>query len=218
MGSDPTLFEKVLHNIHMARQSRVDVGDVVYHAINRSNNRVPIFKTDSDYQNFEYLLSEIHKEHGMRILAYTIMPNHWHLLLYPRKDGDMSKALQWLGTTHACRFRTRSQTIGHGHLYQGRYKSFVVGTDNHLLTVLKYIERNPVRAKLAKKAQDWKWGSAYRRVHGTGKQKELLSELPVELPENYLDWVNYAEPAEELKNLRASVNTGQQYIASNLEY
>jgi putative transposase len=195
----------------MARAPRIDVGDVVYHVINRSNGRVRIFHNDSDYQDFEYLLSEMRETFDMRILAYIIMPNHWHLLLYPRKDGDMSKALQWLGTSHARRHHTRKETVGNGHLYQGRYKSFLVQEDFHFLTVLKYIERNAVRAKLVSKAEDWKWGSAHRRINGTAKQKVLLDGLPVDLPKGYRRWVNTAEPSEELDEVRYSVKKGASY-------
>jgi len=182
----------------MARAPRVDVGDCVYHVLNRSNGRVRIFETDEEYADFEYLLNEIRETYEMRILAYTIMPNHWHLLLHPRNDGDMGKALHWLTTSHVRRHHTRKETIGHGHLYQGTYKSFLAETDQHLLTVLKYIERNPVRAKLVKQPEEWKWGSAYRRLRGTAEQRLLLSESPVHLPHNYRTWINEPEPSETL--------------------
>jgi len=92
---------------------------------------------------------------GIEILAYVLMPNHWHLLLKPKEDGDLGRSLQWLGTTHTRRFHTRTSTVGSGHLYQGRYKSFLVESDKHLLTILKYIERNPARAKLVKQTENW---------------------------------------------------------------
>ncbi len=195
----------------MARQARIDLGNYVYHVINRSNGRVKIFHSKTDYQDFEYLLNEIRETYDIRILAYVIMPNHWHLLLYPINDGSMSKALHWLGTSHARRHHTRKETIGGGRLYQGRYKSFLVQEDVHLLTVLKYIERNPVRAKLTTKPETWKWGSAYRRIHGTVIEKKLLAELPVEMPSNYHRWINTPEPSEELKKVRNSVNKGVAY-------
>ena len=179
----------------MGRAPRIDVGDVVYHVINRANARARIFHDATDYQDFEYLLSEMKETFDMRILAYVIMPNHWHLLLHPMNDGDMSKALHWLGTSHVRRHHTRKETIGNGHLYQGRYKSFPVQEDLHFLTVLKYIERNPVRAKLVSKAEDWKWGSAHRRINGTERQRSLLAELPVDLPRGYKQWINTAEPS-----------------------
>lgn len=195
----------------MARQPRTDVGDCVYHVINRANNKACIFSSEKDYLDFEYLLHEMRETFDMRILAYVIMPNHWHLLLYPKKDGDMGRALHWLTTSHARRHHTRKGTIGHGHLYQGPYKSFLVEDDVHLLAVLKYIERNPVRAKLAKKVEDWRWGSAYRRMKGTPNEKRLLAEAPTDLPRNYPTWINEADSIVELDEIRKSARTGVPY-------
>lgn len=195
----------------MARQPRTDAGDYVYHVINRANNKARIFSSEKDYLDFEYLLNEMRETFDMRILAYVIMPNHWHLLLYPKKDGDMGRALHWLTTSHARRHHTRKGTIGHGHLYQGPYKSFLVEDDVHLLAVLKYIERNPVRAKLAKKVEDWRWGSAYRRMRGNAHEKRLLTEAPTDLPRNYPAWINEADSIVELDEIRESARTGVPY-------
>lgn len=197
----------------MGRANRVDLGDYVYHVINRANGRVRIFHSDAEYADFEYLLNELRETYEMRILAYVIMPNHWHLLLYPRKDGDLSKALHWLTTSHVRRHHSRKDTIGHGHLYQGTYKSFLVQTDAHMLTVLKYIERNPVRAKLCKSPTDWRWGSANRRINGTAQQRLLLAESPVDLPRNYQVWLNDPEHSEDVEEVRQSVANGVPYGA-----
>jgi len=195
----------------MPRIPRVDVGDYAYHVINRSNGRFTVFDTDANYKDFEFLLSEMKEQYDMRILAYVLMPNHWHLLLYPKSDGDLARAMQWLGTTHTRRFHTQTGTIGGGHLYQGRYKSFLIQKDNHLLSVLKYIERNPVRAKLVKHTEDWRWGSAHRRIFGARKEQKLLTTSPVPLPLGYRRWINTPEPSEELAALRQSVCKGVPY-------
>jgi putative transposase len=194
----------------MARAPRIDVGNQVYHIINRTNGRFTMFEKQWMYEDFEYLLNEMRETYEMRILAYVLMPNHWHLLLYPKNDGDLSESMRWLGTAHTRRYHSQTNTIGGGHLYQGRYKSFLVEDDTHLLTVLKYIERNPVRAKLCKRTENWKWSSAYRRL-GTAKQRNLLEELPVQLPHNYRRWVNDPEPAEELAAIRESIRKGVPY-------
>ena len=195
----------------MARPLRVDVGDQVYHVINRSNGRFTIFEENWMYQDFEYLLNEMREQFDMRILAYVLMPNHWHMLLYPQEDGDLSESMRWLGTAHTRRYHAQTETIGGGHLYQGRYKSFIVESSQHLLTVLKYIERNPVRARLARQAENWRWGSAYRRLSGTSKERKLLAESPVELPRNYHSWLNAPEPSEELTTIRESIRKGIPY-------
>lgn len=186
----------------MARHPRIDVGDCIYHILNRANNRATMFHSEGDYKDFEYLLSEIKERYGIRILAYTLMPNHWHLLLHPRNDKDLSKALHWLTVSHVRRHHARHDTVGSGHLYQGTYKSSLIQEDKHLLTVLKYIERNPARAKLCKKVQDWKWGSASKRFAG----RMLLDDLPVDLPSDYKQWINRADQAEALKDIRETIN------------
>jgi putative transposase len=195
----------------MVRVARTDVGDHVYHVLNRAVGRLTIFDTDQDYQRFIHLLEEAKEMTDMRILAYVIMPNHWHLLLYPEEDGDMGTFMHWLTNAHTRRVHALTETIGTGPLYQGRYKSFMAKTDAHLLTVLKYIERNPVRARLVKGAQDWQWGSAWLRQHGTKKQKTLLSDPPVALPHNYRLWLNTPDSAKDLEDLRESVNRGAPY-------
>lgn len=190
----------------MPRMSRIAIGDYVYHVLNRATGRKTIFETPADYKEFEQLLVDAKEQFDMRILAYAIMPNHWHLLLYPRGDHDMATFMRWLSTTHARHFRIKTESVGDGHLYQGRYKSFIIDTDAHLLTVLKYIERNPARAKLVKLPEEWKWGSAHRRIHGTKKEKALLDPSPVSLPYRYREWINSPEHTEDIKSVRFSVN------------
>ena len=195
----------------MPRAPRIDVGEYIYHVINRANGRVRIFHTESDYRLFEELLMEAREQFEMRILAYVIMPNHWHLLLYPLHDGDIGRFMHWLTTTHATRHHARQKSVGGGHVYQGRYKSFLVDTDRYVLTVLKYIERNPVRARLVTTPESWKWGSAFRRINGTKASRALLAPSPVPLPHKYRQWINDTEHTEELELIRNSVNSGAPY-------
>ncbi|MDP3726278.1 MAG: transposase [bacterium] len=195
----------------MPRTERVDVGGLVYHVTNRSNGRHTIFDANEAYNSFEIILVDAKTRFDMRILAYVLMPNHWHLLIYPKEDGDLSAYVAWLTNTHTRRYHVMTGTVGGGHLYQGRYKSFLVGSDRHLLTVLKYIERNPVRAKLSKLPESWRWGSAYRRIHGKTEEKKLLASSPVPLPSGYGEWIHTPEPTEELAAIRSSVNKGIPY-------
>lgn len=195
----------------MVRVARVDVGGHVYHVLNRAVGRLQIFDGSEDYNLFVALLQEAKEMTDMRILAYVLMPNHWHLLLYPEKDGDMGNFMHWLTNAHTRRVHAFTETIGTGPLYQGRYKSFLTKTDTHLLTVLKYIERNPVRAKLARRVELWRWGSAWLRLYGTPNQWKLLSELPVALPRDYRVWINTPDTEKDLESLRVSVNRGAPY-------
>ncbi len=195
----------------MARQPRTDVPHVPYHVINRAVGRLQIFKTDRDYQLFLELLLEAKEKTGMRILAFTVMPNHWHLVLFPENAGDMKKFIHMLTNAHTRKVHTLTKTTGAGPLYQGRYKSFIIGTDSHLLTVIKYVERNPVRAGLTKTVEAWRWGSAWIQLNGTTKQKLLLTECPVSFPKNYRIWVNTPEKDDTVHTLRTSVNKGAPF-------
>ena len=141
----------------------------------------------------------------MRILAYVLMPNHWHLVLYSKNDGDVQKFMHWLTLTHTQQYHVQTKTIGYGHLYQGRYKSFLIEKESYLLTVIKYVERNPVRARLSKTVENWKWGSGYRRLKGASKEQKLLASLPIDLPKNYATWVNQPDREDDLTQLRVAV-------------
>ena len=163
----------------MGRVPRVDVGNQIYHVINRANGRQTIFHKKEDHQHFEALLEEAQERSGMRILAYVLMPNHWHLLLYPKIDGDISTFMQWLTLTHTQQYHARTRTIGYGHLYQGRYKSFLIEKDSYYLTVIKYIERNPVRAKLSRTVEGWRWGSGSDILLGPQSRNSCLPILPL---------------------------------------
>ena len=195
----------------MPRQARVAVKDVVYHVINRANGRSKIFDSDTEYAHFESLLEEAKELTDMRILGYCIMPNHWHLVLYPRTDTNLREFMSWLTTTHVRQYRTKTQSIGHGHLYQDRYKSFPAESNEYATTLIRYVEQNPLRAKLVTRAEDWKWSSLWRRGWGSQKQKQLLATLPFELPQNYLVSVNTILTHEKLNTIRYAVNKGKPY-------
>jgi putative transposase len=195
----------------MARQPRIDVPNIPYHVINRAVGRLRIFKSDKDYQLFFDILQEAREKTGMSVLAFVIMPNHWHLVVFPKNTGDLKKFMHLLTNAHTRKVHTITKTNGTGPLYQGRYKSFIVHDDAHLLTVIKYVERNPVRAGLSKQVETWQWGSGWIRLRGTSKQKQLLSEGPTPLPRNYRAWVNTEDKDDVIIQLRTSVNRGTPF-------
>lgn len=195
----------------MPRTSRIAVGGEVYHVINRANGRLQIFNNKEDYMLFEQLLFETKELVDMSILAYTIMPNHWHLVLSPKNDGDLTTFMQRVTNSHTRKVHSLTKTNGTGHLYQGRYKSFLVESNDYLLTLIKYVERNPVRAKLAKKCEDWQWGSAYRRIQGTKEEKKLIDSPPTDLPLHYSSWINTFEDVKIVQSIRDSVIKGAPY-------
>ena len=147
-----------LYTFAMPRPGRNTVGGVVYHVINRGNGRANVFHKEADQLAFLRVLSLACERHSMRLLGWCLMTNHFHLVLWPRRNGDLSKFMQWLTTCHVRRYHRHYG--GGGHVWQGRYRSFPVEPGPHLLTVLRYVERNPVRAGMVAKAQDWRFSSA----------------------------------------------------------
>jgi len=170
-----------------------------------------IFNTNKEYQAFEQILFDAVGKFKMRLIAYTLMPNHFHLVIYPQHEGEIKRFMHWLTITHTQRWHVHTKTVGHGHVYQGRYKSFLVETDSHLWTLLAYVERNPLRAKLVKSLKDWKWSSYYKRLHGTPLQKKLLATDSIAWPDNYDELLTLTEGKEKLEIIRNSVNRGKPY-------
>jgi putative transposase len=166
----------------------------VYHVLNRANGRLRLFKKDDDFLAFERVLMEAHRRTPIRILDWCLMSNHWHLVLWPRRDGELTAFLRWLTLTHAQRWKQAHDAVGLGHLYQGRFKSFPIEQDEHLLSVLRYVERNPLRAKLTRRAERWRWGSCHVRQQRGHDLYPLLSDWPLPIPPRWLATVNL--PAE----------------------
>jgi putative transposase len=144
-------------------------------------------------------------------LAYCLLPNHWHFLVWPRRDGDLSRYFGWVTLTHTQRWHAHYHNAGSGHLYQGRFKSFPVAGDAHFLTVCRYVERNPLRAGLVRRADAWRWGSLWRREHGDREAQALLSAWPVPRPARWCAWVQAAQTAAELEAVRRCVRRGQPF-------
>ena len=195
----------------MGRGRRVDVRGEIYHVLNRANFRSRLFKTPAHYQDFLAIVEEGLTFVPMGILAYCLMPNHWHLVLQPRADGDLAKFLRRITLTPTQRYHARTRTAGYGHVYQGRYKSFLVESDPHFLTLVRYVERNAKRAALVKRAEDWPWSSAHARVHGNEPQKKLLSPWPMPEPRHYGPWLNESQGKEEIENIRYALQRGRPY-------
>lgn len=193
----------------MPRRPRFATGGLAYHVLNRRVARMPLFENAGDYAAFEHVLQETFDRTGIRIAAYCLMPNHWHLLLWPRQDGDLSEVMRWLTVTHTQRWHAYRGTSGTGPVYQGRYKSFPVQTDEHFLTVARYVERNALRAKLVVRAEEWRWSSLWRRSQGNPELMQFLGDWPVEQPRQWIDFVNGPEAPEEVAGLREHVRRGR---------
>jgi putative transposase len=186
----------------MPRTIRACFGGHVYHVLNRGNGQADVFHSLEDFASFVGLMQEANQKVSMRLVGYCLMMNHFHLMLWPHEDGDISRWMQWLMTTHVRKYHLKYQTSG--HVWQGRYKSFMVNEEEHYLTVLRYIERNPIRAGLVTRCEDWEWSSFQPTVRSG--PAGLLSDGPVAKPPHWYQIVNGVESNEELKRIRDSIS------------
>jgi len=188
---------------NMPRLPRNAPDGAIHHVLNRANARAAIFHRPADYDHFLYLLAEAKDRTPMRILGFCVMKNHWHLVLWPFSGVELSAFMAWLTNAHVRNHHTKHRTCGYGHIYQGRYKNFIVQTDRHLLTVLRYVEANALRAGLVQRAEDWPWSSAHAGTAPDGRL--LLSLSPVPRPQNWSTYLNEHPSKDLVKQLRTSV-------------
>jgi putative transposase len=191
----------------MPRTARASLGGWCYHVLNRGNARAEVFHKEEDYAAFVALFEPACERLPMRILGYCLMPNHFHLVLWPHQDGDLGRWMQWLMTAHVRRYHR--QHGGSGHVWQGRFKAFPIQADDHYLTVLRYVERNPLRARLARKAESWRWSSLRQRI--APPADSVLTNGPVALPSDWPQLVQQPQTEAELTALRASVARGTPF-------
>jgi putative transposase len=140
------------------------------------------------------------------------VPNYWHFVLWPQGDGDLQEFMQRMTNMHTQRWQRAKRRVGYGHLYQGRYKSFPIETDEHFYAVVRYVERNALRAGLVTRAEDWRWGSLHRRL--AGPRVPLLAEWPLPEPTNWCDLVNQPQTEAELDAIRHCLRRGCPYGSS----
>ncbi len=182
---------------------------MVFHVLNRRVGRMPIFDHEEDYAAFERVVTETLRVAPIRICAFCWMPNHWHFVLWPRCDGDLSEFMQRMANMHTQRWQRAKGKVGDGHLYQGRFKSFPVESDEYFYAVVRYVERNALRAGLVARAEDWRWGSLHRRM--AGQRGALLADWPLPVPFDWCEQVNQPQTEAELEAIRRCVQRGCPY-------
>ena len=194
----------------MPRASRYLPGGMVFHVLNRAVGRRTLFSKEADYLAFERVLEETLRTRPMRICAYCVMPNHWHFVLWPEHDGDLSAFLQQLTNTHVKRWKEHRREVGYGHLYQGRFKCFPVQTDAYFYDVVRYVERNALRANLVARAERWPWSSLGRGLRAE-PVAPILADWPLPRPADWPTIVNRPQTESEIASLRHCVNRGRPY-------
>jgi putative transposase len=193
----------------MPRTARAMEAGMVYHVLNRGNGGMRLFDGPADYAGFEEILSAGFERHPVKLFTYCLMPNHWHLVVRPETDEAVGRLLGWVGVTHVRRHHARRRSRRGGHLYQGRFKCFPVEDDYHFLTVCRYVEANAVRARLVRRAEQWRWSGLWRRQERKGDLP--LAEWPEDRPRGWLSLVNEGMEERELQTVRVCAQRGRPY-------
>jgi len=167
--------------------------------MNRGNARAEVFHKEGDYQAFLEMMEEASLRVPMRVLAYCLMPNHFHLGLWPAEDGALSRWMHWLLTTHVRRYQRHYRSSG--HIWQGRFKAFPIQEDDHLLVVMRYIERNPLRANLVDRAEYWPW-SSLKWLGTPARGPVRLDPGAVPRGKSWLEGVNSVQSETEEERVR----------------
>lgn len=197
----------------MGRQPRPIADGLVYHALNRGNNRGAVFADAGDFQAFLDALAKTKERYPFRRFADCLMSNHFHLVLAPDAGQSISRIVQSLTVAHTWHYHKRHGTSG--HVWQGRFKSPVIETDEHLLTVLRYVEGNPLRAGMVSDWASYVWSSYL--VHGLGRRFGLIDEAPVwerlgkteaARQSRWREWVHTPLTEKELAGVRRAATTG----------
>jgi putative transposase len=193
----------------MPRTARVAPGGMLFHVLNRGVGRMQVFRAEKDYEAFHRVVEETLRVAPIRICAYCWMPNHWHFVLWPQRDGDLSTFMQRMANMHTQRWQRAKLCVGDGHLYQGRFKSFPLDNDEHFYSVVRYVERNALRAGLVGRAEDWRWGSLHQRVRRT--RGPLLADWPLPQPSDWAEYVNLPQTEAEIDAIRRCLRRGSPY-------
>ena len=177
---------------------------MVFHVLNRGVNRRTLFYDARDYEAFVADMLETLRTRPMRICSFCLMPNHWHMVLWPERDNDITSFVHHLASLHASRWKRRHEEVGMGPLYQGRFKAFPIQTDHHFFTVVRYVERNPLRANLVNSAEAWRWSSLGQ---ASFPLQIPISDWPVGTTHathrsEWIDWVNAPQTVAEIESVR----------------
>lgn len=190
----------------MARIARVVIPDHPHHIVQRGNRRQEVFFSDNDRAAYLEFLKNNCESSGINIWAYCLMDNHIHLIVVPQQPESFAKGI---GDTHQQYTRMINfREDWRGYLWQGRFKSCVMD-DRHTISAIRYVENNPVRAKIVRRAEDYQWSSAYCHVHGI--KNDILS-TPQELMDDVGDWKEFLGTTEDEKiekRIKSCAKTGR---------
>ena len=179
----------------MPRLRRTHLDAPFFHVLNRSVRRAPIFRRPQDYRAFLAVLQEGLDRFPIRLVAFCVLSNRWHLVLEPAGTEGMIRFMHWVSTTHAVRWHHRRESRGLGPVYQGRYRSAPIEGTGELMRICRFVERSALTAGLVRRAQDWPWSSLAERLR---PQPEVsLKPARFLASQAWVDHVNAAGPLWE---------------------
>ncbi|HOZ45103.1 MAG TPA: transposase [Candidatus Hydrogenedentes bacterium] len=190
----------------MSRLARVVVAGFPHHVTQRGNRGAAVFETDEDRETYLRILRKFCERHGLAIWAYCLMTNHIHLVAVPETATSLGQALRDAHTIYARYFNER--TVQHGHVWQGRFYSCPMD-EAHLWAAVRYVERNPVRARMAEHASEYRWSSA--AAHCGTRSDALLSKgfPPPKIVEDWAAWLCEGEDWAAVRHIRSQTHTGR---------
>jgi putative transposase len=181
----------------MPRPPRLYPDFVPQHVYNRGNRRARIFQSSQDYIDLLGALRRAGSHTGVRLHAFCLMPNHWHLVLWPDSGASISAYVQIAMNTHIRKLQARHGTSGTGHVYQGRHKNVAILTERHFCTAVRYVEANALAAALVQRAEEWPWSS----LSQAEACSSLIAPWPVPRPANWIELVNKVPSKSCLKEM-----------------
>ena len=193
----------------MPRHRRVSPTGYVQHVLNRGDHRETLFHKPADFCAFLGVVAETASRIPMRILAYCVMRNHFHLVLWPHDGADLPRFMHLLMSIHIGRYLRHYPPISPGHLYQARYTNSLVETGRSVVAVARYVEANALTAGIVRRAEEYPWSSA--SPHASDPERPDISEWPVRRPTNWSEWLNSRTPAEERRRIQRSASRGAPF-------
>src|SRR3954468_9803360 len=193
----------------MPRHARVSPDGFVQHVLNRGDHREPLFHKPADFHAFLRAVTDTAARIPMRILAYCIMRNHFHFVLWPYAGADLPHFMHLLMTIHIARYRRHYPPTSPGHIYQDRYTNVLVETGPSVLRVSRYVEANAFAAHLVPRAEHYQWSSAFAGAHEIDRPQ--ISEGPIERPANWTEFLNLRTASAERKHIQRCAKRGAPY-------
>jgi putative transposase len=191
----------------MPRRLRKTLQGTVFHVMNRAVRRNVLFECPRDYDAFVDIVVQGLRQSNVKIIAYCLMPNHWHFVVICERIAHLSKWMHWVESTHANRWNGAHGTRGTGAVYQDRFKAVPVQKNRSVVRVCRYVERNALRSGLVGSSELWRWSSLYATCNNCVVIP--LDEWPIPRPDNWREVVNLPETPAEFDDLRRMIRRNQ---------